>query len=306
MSRPRTGKPTQGLPRRVLHSLRWAPGATVVYEIGRRLANVVKTLLSLCRLPMSSTREHRQIARRFVGAVSHRDVRAAWVIAQNARQRPDNRAEKIISYRYEFVWICNPKVASRSIIGALMAADPDAIQIEQRTIEELYSAHPETRRFFSFAFVRNPCERARSFFDDKLDIGPLAPNWNVDSRYYGLRKGMSFAEYCWWLDTPFGSDAFAERHWLSQYRHIEVAGGLPNYVGSYENLEENWRWVLARLGVPHTELPHLNRRRRGTVGANVDDDCLAILRRRYLGDFELLRRVGSRGLIRCDAPRQRV
>ena len=176
-----------------------------------------------------------------------------------------------------------------------MAADPDAVRLEQRTLEDLFSTFPEARSFFTFAFVRNPCERARSFFDDKLDSGPLAPKWNVDRQYYGLHKGMSFAEYCRWLDTPFGSDAFAERHWLSQYMHIEVDGCLPNYVGSYENLEENWRWVLARLGIPYTELPHLNKRRVGTVC--VDDDSLAILHRRYLRDFELLWQVGSRGLV---------
>ena len=214
---------------------------------------------------------------------------------------PDRRAEKIVSHRYKFVWICNPKVASRSIIQALLVADPDAIRVEQRTIEELFLAYPETNGFFSFAFVRSPFERARSFFDDKLDPGPLAPEWNVDRRYYGLHKGMSFAEYCRWLETPFGSDAFAERHWLSQYRHIEANGCLPDYVGSYENLEESWRWVLARLGVPHTALPHLNKRR--TVCVEVDDDSLAVLHRRYVRDFELFRKVGLRGLVRGDGPR---
>lgn len=271
--------------------------------MARRLSNAVELVFLLCRLPTSSTGEHRQVASRLRNAVRCGEPKAALAIAQNARQRPDKKAEKIVSHRYEFVWICNPKVGSRSIIRALMTADPDAVRIEGRTMEELLSENPEARHFFSFAFVRNPCERARSFFDDKLDTGPLAPNWNTDRFYYGLRKGMSFAEYCQWLDTPFGSDAFAERHWLSQYKQIEVDGRLPDYVGSYENLEENWRWVLARLGVPYTELPHLNKTRAGTTRVDVDDDSLAILHRRYCRDFELLHRVGSRGLIRDDVPR---
>ena len=303
MFRPRTDRPRQGLRRRAARFLRWASlGDTAVYAVAKRLSNAIELVSLLCRLSTSSKQEHRQVLRRFADAVRCGDSKVALAIKQNARQRPDKKAEKIISHRYRFLWICNPKVASRSIIEALMALDTDAIRVEERTITELFSEFPEARHFYSFAFVRDPCERARSFFDDKLDTGPQAPNWSADRRFFGLCKGMSFAEYCRWLDTPFGSDAFAERHWLSQYRQIEVDGCLPDYVGSYENLEESWRWVLSRLGVPHTELPHLNERRARTVCADLDDDSLAILRRRYARDYELLQKVGSRGLIGGGAP----
>ena len=152
-------------------------------------------------------------------------------------------------------------------------------------------------QYFSFAFVRDPCDRAWSFFADKLDDGPLAPQWNVNRRFYGLHKGMSFAEYCQWLDSPFGSDAFGERHWLSQHEQIQVEGHLPDYVGSHENLPENWRWVLARVGLPYVELPHLNKRRAG-ADVEVNRESLAILHRRYGRDYDLLRRVGSCGIHR--------
>ena len=303
VSRPQTSRSRQGLRRRISRFLRRALGPIEVFEIVRHLVNAVELPFVLCRLSTSSTPEHRHIARRLASAVGRGDLEIARAIMTNTRERADEKAEKIVSHRYKFVWICNPKVASRSMIEALIAADPDAIRIDQKTIGELFSALPEARRFFSFAFVRDPCDRARSFYDDKLDTRSGAPDWNVDRRFFGLRKGMSFADYCRWLDTPFGSDVFAERHWLSQYRHIEVDGCLPDYVGSYQNLEENWRWVLERLGLPCAELPHRNKRRPGTVCVDVDDDSLAILRRRYCRDYELVRRVGSRGLIRGDAPR---
>ena len=301
--RPRTDRRRHGFRKHVVRFLRWAAlGDTAVYAMAKRLANVIDVLFVLYRLSTSSTPEHRQVLRPLASAVRTGDSKLALAIARNGRQRPDRRAEKIVSHRYEFVWICNPKVASRSILRALMVVDPEATLLFHNTTEELISACPEVRRFFSFAFVRDPCERARSFVEDKLDSGPLSPNWVALRSYYGLRKGMSFAEYCRWLETPFGSDAFADKHFLSQHTQIEVDGRLPDYVGSYENLEENWRWVLGRLGVPYTELPYLNKRRAGTVYEDVDDDSLAILRRRYDHDFELVRRVGSRGLIR-GAPR---
>lgn len=296
-SRSQSGQPTHGLRRRVVRLLRWALGDSVLYAKVKRLSKVVEIRLLLRRLPVSSTLAHRQVAPRLASAVSRGDEQAALAIAKNARQKPDRKAEKIVSNRYEFVWICNPKVASRSIIQALLAAEPEAILVEEKTIEELLSAWPKARQFFSFAFLRDPCERARSFYYDKLDLGPLASKWNVDRRFYGLCKGMTFADYCRWLDTPFGSDAFAEKHWLSQHEQIQVEGHLPDYVGSHENLEENWRWVSARVGLPHIELPHLNRRRVG-ADVEVDGDSKAILRRRYERDFDLLRKVGTRGINR--------
>jgi len=284
--------------RRVIRLLRWILGDTVLYAMAKRLSKEVELRLLLRRLPVSSISEHRQAGLQLVSAVRCGNKNSALAIATNVRQKRDDRAEKIVSHRYGFIWICNPKVASRSIIQALFEADPEAIRVEEKTIEELFSSCPETRDYFAFAFVRDPCERARSFFGDKLDSGPLAPNWNVDRRFSGLRKGMPFSEYCRWLDTPFGSDVFAERHWLSQHAHIEAGGNLPDYVGSYENLEENWQWVLARLGVPYVALPHLNKHRTGAGSVEVDGESMAILHRRYERDYQLFGEVGSRGLIR--------
>ena len=300
MLRDRTDKPRQ-LRRRARRFLRRALGDKIGQTVASRVVNPIELRLLLRRLSVSSTPEHREVARRLASALRRGDQQAALAIATNARQEPDTRSEKIVSHRYGFVWICNPKVASRSIVQALLAVDAEATLIRGQTMDELYAADPEARRFVSFAFVRDPCERARSFFDDKLDLGPLAPDWNSHGRYYGLHKGMSFDDYCRWLDTPFGSDAFAERHWLSQYKHLEVNGGLPDYIGSYENLQEDWRCMLAQLGVHYRELPHLNKRRSGAVrpeAAHTSEEISNILHRRYARDFELFREVGSRGMIR--------
>ena len=70
---------------------------------------------------------------------------------------------------------------------------------------------------------------------------------------------MTFAEFCRWLDTPWGSDAFADRHWLSQHRQVRTAGGLlPDFLGHWECLDADWRAVTGRLGLPVRELPRLN------------------------------------------------
>lgn len=300
MSRPNTDQTRRIVRKHAVRLLRSALGDTVVYAMASRLSKAIGLRLLLRRLSTSSRLEHRQVACQLASAINNNDVRAAMAIARHARRKPDQKAEKIISHRYGFVWMCNPKVASRSIIQALLSVDPEAILVLQKTSHELFLEYPEARDYFSFAFVRDPYERAQSFFRDKLDLDPHAPEWN-SQRFFGLRRGMSFSEYCRWLDSPLGSDAFADRHWLSQHKHLEVNGGRPDYIGSYENLQENWCWVLARLGVPHIELPHLNKRRPRAVQVDADDASVAILHRRYTRDFDLHREVGKGGIKRGEA-----
>ncbi len=70
---------------------------------------------------------------------------AAVALLSTAGRRPNLRAEKIVSHRRRYLWLCIPKAASRSIIAALGAADPAAELIRGRTLEEVLAAARQTR-----------------------------------------------------------------------------------------------------------------------------------------------------------------
>ena len=244
-----------------------------------------------CRLAVSRTAEHRDIAAALTDAVKAGDYGTALALVTTAGRRADLRAEKMVSRRYRFLWICNPKVASRSIIAALRAADPDARLIRGRTLDEVLARHPEARDYFSFAFVRHPRDRTLSCHADKHGLARhdrAARRWFVEP-YHGLRVGMSFGEFCRWLATPCGSDAFADRHWLSQHRQIRTAEGrLPDFLGHWESLDADWRAIAERLGMPCHDLPRLNvRPERPSAEEPPDAAATALLRQRYAGDFRV-------------------
>ena len=256
---------------------------------GRTRAGALRPLARV--LARASTPERRALAPMLLAALQAGDREAALALVRTAARLPDVRAEKILSHRYRFLWICNPKAASRSLIAALRAADPAAMLIRDRALEEVYARHPRARTFFSFAFVRHPAERTRSFYADKHALARRdadARRWFIEP-YHGLRLGMTFAEFCRWLDTPFGSDAFADRHWLSQSRQIATADGrLPDFLGRYEQLNADWCTIAGRLGLPAVPLPRLNASdRRLSRAASLDPDSAALLKRRYADDFEL-------------------
>ena len=241
---------------------------------------------------------------------SHRavagDVREALAAGRRAEARamlatlarvPDRGAEKVVSRRHRYVWIGNPKAASRSLIAGLLDADPAAELFREATLAEVYRARPEARAFATFAFVRNPCDRAHSFFSD---AGPRGGKRGVLlAGRHGVRGDASFAELCAWLATPYGSDAFADRHWLSQHETIRLEDGrLPDFVGRYERLEADLADIASRLGMPRPALPALNRSPgavpagggAGAPGAvraiHLSEANRALLRRRYAADFE--------------------
>ena len=283
----RDGYATARLVHAVLRAATWVgrPARSVRARTADRLLRLLAA-----RLARSAVTEHRTIATPLADAIEEGDYRTALSIASTAMRRPDLRAEKIISRRYRYLWVCNPKAASRSIIAALRAADSDARLIEGRTVGELLAEHPEARDYWSFAFVRHPCTRAYSFYADKHGLARSSIDdyrWFVEP-YYGVRAGMRFDEVCRWLNTPFGSDAFADRHWLSQHRHIRVAGRLPDFVGAFERLEADWRRVTEYLGLPFRKPPRLNvRSDRAAAEADLITANVALLERRYTEDFQL-------------------
>ena len=247
------------------------------------------------RLAASPTAEHRQVAAMLCAAIEAGDHAAALALISTAGRRPDLGAEKIVSRRYRFVWIGNPKVASRSLIAALRSAAADAELIRGRSLDEVLEERPEARDYVRFAFVRHPAWRAYSFYADKHALALTdrdACRWFIEP-YYGLSTGMSFGALCRWLMTPCGSDLFADRHWLSQSRQLRGADGrLPDFLGRYERLDADWRIITERLRLPFRTLPRLNVRpdaRPGCAGSArpVDDAALALLRGRYADDFEL-------------------
>ncbi len=264
---------------------RWASGPAAFALRRRSFERLAR------RLAASAEPERRALAGMLEAAVEARDGAAAALLASTAARVPDLRAEKALSRRYRFLWLCNPKAASRSIIAALRAADPGVEVVRHRTVAEIVAARPEVAGYTSFAFLRHPAARARSFWSDKhaLALRRREARRHFIDPWHGLVPGMDFAALCRWLETPPGADAFADRHWLSQHLLVRAAGGrLPDFLGRVERLDADWRTICERLGMPPRPLPRLNPASgEAASAALLDARTRARLARRYAEDFRL-------------------
>ncbi len=244
------------------------------------------------------------------GALLRGRFGAARRIAITMTRTPDIGAEKIVSSKYRYLWICNPKVASRSIISTLRRADPCAEIIRNKSVSEIYGMRPEARDYFSFAFIRHPFDRALSLYSEirfsperyegAQRIHKKEKRQTFFDRCYGLSDVSSFDDYCRWLNTPYGIDAHADPHFLSQHLLLRLPGGrLPDFVGRLENIDEDFRQVVERVGMPPPSLPTLNtmagwqaapdqlETARSSMRARLTLQSRELLSARYAADMEL-------------------
>lgn len=183
----------------------------------------------------------------------------------------------IVSDEHRFVYFVVQKVAYSSIKTALLplfnfAEDGSKLIREDQTT----AVHPlftesryqlQNREFldgledggydgyFKFGFVRNPWDRLVSCYLQKLDPG----GQYMRKRYLGLalREDASFRQFAEAVCEV--SDEEANSHFRSQ--HVVLCGEdgelLPDFIGRFENLQEDFVQVGAKIGAPHLELPHL-------------------------------------------------
>lgn len=202
----------------------------------------------------------------------------------------------IISDSRKFIFVHIPKTAGKSIGAALQpyanrrAEHP--LHIHEGLDEFFQRIRKEGNRpllgrfkrpnrdaslafadYFSFAFVRNPWERAVSAYSYIKHI-----------RLAGAETAVTFDEFVRHLDE--GRHYLRTVHvtrpqldFITDYRgHVVV-----DMVGRFETLEENFRAICGRIGI-EAPLAQLNRSQHHRYQGYYDDRARAIVGRIYAAD----------------------
>ena len=177
---------------------------------------------------------------------------------------------------YSAVYIDIAKVASSSLkatFASVLGIDMDQVGGNPHEVEfprppESSCAGPGGRLYpglYTFAFVRNPWDRLVSCYRDKIqgeveDFTLFSQSGvaHCFARFDAFSANMSFEEFVYAVASI--PDADADEHFRSQHKFLMNDRGeiAVDFVGRYENLEADFRYVAERIALPKgISLPRL-------------------------------------------------
>ena len=190
----------------------------------------------------------------------------------------------IISEKYKFIFIVVPKTATSSIEKALgkygsvivdRAADGKhkaANEVRKEMGEEVWN------QYFKFSFVRNPLSWTASWYNfrsrDELK--------NKDSQNHSNYTGnMTFEEFIKSDDWVVAGDG--QSSWVTD----DEGKVIVDYIGKFENLQNDFDEVCSRIGIPRIKLPSVNISRNSKADQSYTDELRGIVKTRLSKDFRL-------------------
>ena len=187
----------------------------------------------------------------------------------------------MINHKHKCIFIHIPKTAGKSIelaLGAdLRKLHRSRTHIKHGTpLEWRYPKHWE--KYFTFTFVRNPWDRFVSAYF--CDWGMLRRNPLPRRRIIARLGSVGFKDF-----VKHHSDHYEwSRFYKSQMDWI-----VSNYdfIGRFENLQEDFNVVCDKIGIPQQELPHKNKTNHKHYTEYYDDETREIIANWSAGEIEM-------------------
>jgi len=132
--------------------------------------------------------------------------------------------------------------------------------------------------YFTFSFVRNPWDKILSYYMLRRQIAG------------NKRKGdnLSFRDWVLQFENNLkGENAIGGDKGIPQYNQLfsdDVQ--LTDFIGRFENLQEDFNIICDKIGIPRQQLPHKNKTKHKHYTKYYDDETRQIVAERYAKDIE--------------------
>jgi len=122
--------------------------------------------------------------------------------------------------------------------------------------------------YFKFTIVRNPWDR-------------LVSNYFFRKRR-GKSTSISFKD--WVVKNKF--DGCNAKHTQLSWISDETGELIIDFIGRFENLQEDFNIICERIGVPHQQLAHKNKSKHKHYTEYYDEETKQIVAEKYAKDIE--------------------
>jgi hypothetical protein len=192
----------------------------------------------------------------------------------------------MINKDYRAIFVHNPKCGGTSLINILKqhgfshnrsygkdSLDPNEGRFGK--IEKSYG-NKIISTYFLFTFVRNPYDRMVSSYHYL--------NKRLNGKHIPLGVFKNFNDF---VKNLFSiSDHHWKWHYTLQHTHIQSKHRKCDFIGRFENLQEDFNIVCDKIGIPHQQLPHKNKSKHKHYTEYYDDETKSIVAEKYAKDIE--------------------
>jgi hypothetical protein len=179
-----------------------------------------------------------------------------------------------INHKHKFIFIHIPKNAGTSIRNSFNIKGYDKKVVSKRyphsTCSEIkqYCGEKVWNEYYKFAFIRNPFDRLVSFY-----------HFHKSDQYkhkIGRERAFNQSFKEWVMDI----NDLNVTHSQSYYLDEEI-----NFIGRYENLQNDFNKVCKATKIAEYTLPHYNKSEHKGWQHYYDDDLQDFVYNRYRLDF---------------------
>ena len=196
----------------------------------------------------------------------------------------------MINHEHEFIFVRVAKTGSTSILETLPEGTNQREHCSEVNWEYDCNHIPlwhlknnldkdSYDNYFKFAFVRNPFQRAVSTIK-------YWNNWSTGKQRGVWRRGPTFSLKDFFTDKIpkryINPDKFFSKYG-SQYDFTKGC----DFIGRFENIQEDFNTICDKIGIPRQVLPHENKsKHKKHYTEYYDDETKQIITEKYAKDIE--------------------
>ena len=194
--------------------------------------------------------------------------------------------KKMINHKHKFIFIHIPKTGGTSIEYVF---NKRSVKFKHRTLRKYEELYQQIDQYYKFSFVRNPWDITVSMFNFLWkQKSPWAKQWRKD---HDISK-LSFKEWvthssfqaptlrCMDINkTNKGHDGDFSS-WLTSEKYT------VDFIGRFENLQEDFNTICDKIGIPRQKLPKINKTKHKHYTEYYDEETKQIVAEKYAKDIE--------------------
>jgi len=170
----------------------------------------------------------------------------------------------MINHEYKVIFVHVIKTGGISVATALKMRDKQchkpADVIRKEVGENMWND------YFKFTFVRNPFDK-------------IVSQYHYGIQHCGFPHSRTFNEY---IQTWYSGGEISKH---SQF-HLSYINEKLDFIGRFENLQEDFNIICDKIGIPRKELPHKNKTKHKHYTEYYDEETKQIVAEKYAKDIE--------------------